>query len=186
MDLDKIKKDWQETVVQTSINEDQIERMIDNKGQSAYSKLLRYEKIGIAVIFICMFLIGVFRYTELRVYYLVSCLLILVWEVYKLKFLQKMDVFNMNIIEVSERYLRFRKYVLYEAIIMVFWFLGFFGLFGFLEYLNVEDFMEYKIYFFITVFSIALFVCLFLSWRLYWRHVRTLGNSIKELEELEK
>ena len=56
MDLDNIKKAWQESNITPSIDEQKIEKMLSNEGNSAFNSLFKYERFGRISMIICLFL----------------------------------------------------------------------------------------------------------------------------------
>lgn len=187
MDLDSIKKEWKENNVQSTIDEEKIEIMINNSGQSAFQKILKYEKISTVALIVCFLLVKfIFRYELLQWVYGISAVVILVWQTYKLLYLRKIDMLHMSITEISRFYIRYRKFMIYETVISMCWFLAFVGLFGYLEFVNNPDFMAWKIKVFCIVFGTTFIVCLWLVWKLMWKNLKQLGNSIREVKEMEK
>lgn len=61
MDLDNIKKVWQENNAKPDIKEHKIQQMLDNKGKGAFENLIKYEKLGLILAIICIPISFVFR-----------------------------------------------------------------------------------------------------------------------------
>ena len=190
MDLDMIKKDWQEASLKSTINEEKITQMIDNKGQSAFNKLLKYERFGMIILPFLIITSPFFRFIPLIIFFVLTCLLGAFWQGYKYKFLKKIDFLRMNIIEISRFFITYRKYVIIEAVVSIVWF---FTIISMLAYMTYENLTKEKgkdgsdfITFISIITAIGFVVMIVVSWFIYWKHVRTLGRSIKELEELEK
>lgn len=190
MDLDNIKKDWQEASLKSNINEEKITQMIDNKGQSAFNKLLKFERLGMIVLPILLFAAPIYKYTPVIILFVSFCLIAICWQAYKYRFLKKVDILRMNIMEISRFYITYRKYVIGETIVCFAWLFTILPLLFYMTYENevksVEQDGVFFIIFSIIVFLLGLALSILGCWFFYWRHVRTLGRSIKELEELEK
>lgn len=187
MDLDKMKKEWQETPLEVNVGEEKIGQMIDNEGQSAFRKLLKYEQIGIIAAVILWFISGIFKYPELVLFYRVTITLIFFWQIYKVVHLRKVDFIRMSILDISRYYIHYKKLAVYETVLGLVWFWVFACYYANLEYVHNEFFREkYGFIVFGVIFGLGFLACLWLIWRLQWRHIRQLGKSIQEVRELEK
>ncbi len=190
MDLDKLKKDWQNVNVKSSVDEVKIEQMIDNEGKSAFNRLVLYEKVSMILLPFCGLLsfTDLFKYDILKIYYGIICVVGFFWECYKYKLLKGVNMLEMDILDISNFYVKFRKYVVYEIIVTVLWFFSFVILFGYLEYIHEWSIKGRTdlIPVFISIFLITFTLCIFVTWKLYWKKVKILGKSIRELKEFEK
>ena len=118
MDLDNIKKTWQETEIKSSVGEDKIRKMLNNTGKSALERLIKYEKIFLWTMIPCI-LAGVLFYHMHDVTGIIYFALLVVnffWQIYKIRFLKRIDVSSMNVMEVSKSITRYRQYLNYELI----------------------------------------------------------------------
>ena len=59
MDLDNIKKSWQNADIRPIIDEDKIQKILDNRGKGAFDALLKYDKLFFWLLIPC-FLLGIF------------------------------------------------------------------------------------------------------------------------------
>ncbi|MDF9830066.1 hypothetical protein [Parabacteroides sp. PF5-6] len=186
MDLDQMKKEWQETPLEVNVGEEKIGQMIGNEGRSAFRKLLRNEQIAIIVAVLCALISGIFKYPELVWFYRITIALGFCWQIYKVVYLRRVDLINMSILEISRSYIRYRKMAIYEIVLGLVWFWAFTGLYAYLEYIHNEFFGIYEYLVFGIIFGLGFLLCLWTIWRLQWRHIRQLGRSIREVQELEK
>lgn len=184
MDLDNIKKTWQETDITPSIDEQKIEKMLSNEGNSAFNSLLKYEKLGRIAMIICLLIAyPVFsNHLFIFIFYSISCILGYFWQIHKIKKLKKIDIANQSITEISNQVYWYRKIISKEFIIGIGWFIGFVLLLGYLE-LSAKA-MRPAVY--ITTMIIA-FIGILITYRLlYWNNIKKLEAAIKEIEEFEK
>lgn len=194
MDIDNIKKVWQETTVVPSITDCEIQQMLDNRGKSAFEKLLRYEKIGLIICFLCIPMSFLFKDVFLIIFYLCSIVLAVVWQIYKYRFLKKIDIVKMGILQISASINRYKKY-LYKEIILGFIWAFLFCLAWLYKKVDQDiskDFLirENSPLIIVGVFiALILFIFSFaytLYRLLYLNNIKVLEKSIQEVEEFEK
>ncbi|MBK5720470.1 hypothetical protein JGH11_06260 [Dysgonomonas sp. Marseille-P4677] len=188
MDLDNIKKTWQETNLKPTINEDKIRKMISNKGKSAFRRLLFHEKLGlfILIIFIPIGYFVLERHTSMRVIYLITTLSGIVWQLYKINRLKKVDLQLMTITQVSKHIHWYRTAILKEISFGVVWFILFFILLGYLDISENTDHLLRRIVALSIVIVVGLVFVLLTYRLLYLNNIKKLQASIKEIEEFEK
>lgn len=190
MDLDKIKKSWDTASLKPEIKDAKIESMISHEGQSAFNKVLRYELIGFVAGVICLFASFVFRYLPVILFFAVSCLLALGWQLYKIRLLKKIDMLKMSIIEISRSYIRYRRYIIYELIFSVIWTIIMLTLFAYFEYQNKWSIDTENATRSIMIFSIcmaaSLSIGILIVLKYFWKNLKKLGQSIKEVQAFEK
>lgn len=186
MDLDEIKKDWQQAVLKPMLNEENITQMISNEGKSAFNKIKRYELLGmIGMVFFYPLIVPLFRYLELQVFFIVMCILGFFWQAYKYRLLKKMDLLRMPVITISDFYVRYRKYILIEFWVGMVWYIIFVSCIGYLEYKHEPDFIDKKLGVFIVIYLFAFLFVLWLYRITYVKNMKKLRSSIDELRELE-
>ncbi|NDV78174.1 hypothetical protein [Dysgonomonas sp. 511] len=188
MDLDNIKKDWQGTNFKPTIDEEKIIKMVDNKGQSALARILRYEKMGAVVLLFCIPLgYGVFsKYWEVLAFYILSAILGLTWQVCKIGKLKKIDMLHQGITEISGDFYWYRKAMIKEFTIGLIWFVAFAVIWGGFELVNnSEHFLSHWVVFVVTM-SIGFLLVIWIYKKLYWNNMKKIEDSIKEVEEFEK
>lgn len=188
MDLDNIKKTWQETEIRSTIDEDKIRKMISNEGQSAFQKLLSYEKFGLFML-ILFIPIGYFvfrRHFSLQLLYIITVLLGIVWQLYKINKLKKVNLQLMTITQVSKHVHWYRKAILKEMTYGMVWFVIFFTLLGYLDLSEHTDRVFNRVILLIIVMIVGVISTILIYRLLYWRNINKLQESIKEIEEFEK
>lgn len=186
MDLDDLKKDWQQTDVKVSIGEDKIKRMLGNKGQSAYEKLLKYEKLELALLIPALF-VGTLFWLDSRclsIFYSASVIAGGIWQWRKIKFLKKTDFLIMNILEVTERMNKYRTMLFSEIIVGIVWTFAFAGLICYISYHDRSWFVFWGGFVFISFFTFT--TCFFIYKYLYYNNLKEIEQSIKEIEQFEK
>lgn len=116
MDLDNLKKTWQETNIKPNINEESIEQMLNNKTKGSYVQLLKTEKsfLVLAVVLVVCGCLFYFVDPYIGILYIAMLLPTFLWQWYKLNFLKKMDTLKMGIVEISQHINRYRKLIYWE------------------------------------------------------------------------
>lgn len=194
MDLDNIKKVWQVTGIKPAISDEKIQKIVDNKGKSAFEKLVKYEKLGLILGVICIPVSFTFRDTATIIFYLSSILLILIWQVYKYRFLKRINLSEMGIIEISAKINRYKKYISREFIIGIVWVFVFTGFWCFnVIYEDIKAISDKSVIPLIVIFVVyivMLSTLIVIAWALYkamyTTNIAALEKSIEEIEEFEK
>lgn len=188
MDLDNIKKKWQETEIRPTITNEKIQKMISNEGRSAFNSLLRFEKISIFLLLLCIPMIFILslRHTPVIVFYLISVAIFLVWQVYKFKKLRKINLSEMSITEISSHFYWYRKAILKEFVTGLVWLLFFFILFGYFELLNDTDYFYKHLTILVVSVLIGLSIALIIYKVFYWNNIKKMEYSIREIQEFEE
>lgn len=196
MELDSLKKSWQEANIKPAMDEDKIQYMINNQGHSAFSSLLKFEKIGIIAVTICLPLSLIFKEIELVILYLVSVPIMIIWQIYKYKYLKKIDLTSMNILEVSKRITKYKKYLSIEFIIGLVWLIIFCLLFVFkaliVDMANIRHIAVEQIETSVIVLSIiGIFILLVITATLlfkflYLNNIKRIQSAIKEIQDFEQ
>ena len=188
MDLDNIKKTWQETEMKPTIDNEKIQKMISNEGRSAFNSLLRYEKLGIILLIICIPMIFALslRHTPVIVFYLLSVAMFLVWQVYKFRKLRRINLSEMGITEISSHFYWYRKAILKEFVTGLVWIMFFFILFGYFELPDDPDYLYRHLIILVISVLIGLFVAIIIYKMIYWNNIKKMENSIGEIKDFEK
>ena len=188
MDLDNIKKTWQETNIKPGIDDEKIRKMLSNEGHSAFNSLLRYEKLGIAVLVICLPLgyLLFSKYTPLALCFIGSNLLALLWQIYKLRKLKQVDMVTMSITEVSCHIYWYRKIIIREFFVGAIWLICFFIFFGYYELIYDSASFTRQLIVIAAVIVIGLAVAYIIYKILYLNNIKKLETAIKEIEDFEK
>lgn len=190
MDLDNIKKTWQQTDLKSKVDDSKIRKMLDNKGQSAFNSIMRYEKYGIIGLVICMLVAYPFfsEHKPVFYFYLVTCLVGIVWQIYKFKLIKSANIAELSITKAAKFYYQYRGMIVKELIVGCVWFLVFIILFGNFELAEKWDtgHFQYSLIVFIGSMFIGLLVGFILYRKLYWTHFKEIEKSLKEVEDFEK
>lgn len=193
MDLDKLKNTWQNAEIKLTMNENQIQQILNNKGKSAFNKLIRYEKIGFIVSFLLIIAsIGIIILSQIALkikddyfplFFCVSTILISIWQGYKYKFLNKIDTLKMDILQVSQNINTYKKYIAGEWIVAIIWTIAMFLIFFINKLPNIS-----LLYFIMIILAISAYAILitFIIYKLtISRYLINIEESIKEIEELK-
>jgi hypothetical protein len=191
MDLDNIKKTWQQAELNPAIGEDKIQKMLDNKGQTAFGKLLSFEKLGLILAILCIPLSLVFKEPAICIFYLCSMVLALFWQLYKYRFLKRIDPMNMGVLDISHSMTTYRKYLRAEFIVGAVWVIVFALICYFLVFYKA-DMARYGAcsgmsVVFIAIIVVLPLICAWMSYKyLYLSNIKKLEEAIKEVEEFKE
>lgn len=190
MDLDNIKKTWQQTTLRSAIGEEKIQKMLDNKGQGAFNSIMRYEKYSIVGLVVCMLIAYPLfsRFMPVLYSYLVTCLIGIIWQIYKFRLLKNANIAELSITKAAQFYYQYKRLIIRELIVGCVWFFFFIALFGYFELAPKWDtnHFQYSLIAFIISMIIGLFVAFFLYRKLYWNQFKKIEKSLKEIEDFEK
>lgn len=188
MDLDNIKKKWQETEIKPNLETEKICAMLSNKGYSAFNSLLRYEKMGMIAMVACLGLgyLIFSRYPLIVIIYCTSATFGFFWQLYKWKKLKNTNIAEMTIMEVSTLFYWYRKVIYKEFFLGIVWFILFFIILGYLEITHDPSFRSLRITIFIAGAFIGLIGAIVTYKLMYWNNIKKLATAIKEVEEFEE
>lgn len=190
MDLDNIKKTWQQADLKPTIGEEKIQKMLDNKGQSAFNSIMRYEKYGIIGLIICVLVAYPLfsRYMPMFYFYLITCIIGIGWQIYKFRLLKKANIAELSITKAAKFYYQYKGMIIKELLIGCVWFFLLISLFGYLELTPKwnTSYFQYSLIAFVMSMIIGLLVGFILYRRLYWTHFNKIEKSLKEVEDFEK
>ncbi|NDV94403.1 hypothetical protein D0T84_05645 [Dysgonomonas sp. 521] len=202
MDLDNIKKTWQETEIKPTIDECKIQKMLDNKGQGAFERLIKYDKLFLWLLIPCFFAGILFFYMHYipGTIYFIMMIYSFFWQRRKLKFMGAVNLSEMGILEVSKAITKYKKTILYEIMIgvvcLVVFFVPYlyFGMPGFLgkafgnDSEHVRSFLDTT--HLIVMFAVMIITTVAFSFILYkymyFNNIKQIQESIKEIEYFEK
>lgn len=192
MDLDKLKESWQKTDAKSTMDESKIQLIINHQGQSAFRSLIKTERILLITYIICVFLSFVFRDLLCIIVYLASIVLGFVWQIYKYKFLKKIHLTEMPLLDIADKIATYKKYLYKEIYIGCVWAIGFLILW--IVRVVAQDLIRispgHKIsiflliiifmgmFLFVGVISVALYKILYLD------KIETIKEAIKDAEEV--
>jgi uncharacterized protein YneF (UPF0154 family) len=200
MDLDNLKKTWQQAEINPTIDEQKIRKMLDNKGQGAFEKLIKYDKLYLWLLIPCA-LAGVFFFYMHYIpgsIYIALVVIGFFWYRYKLRFLKAINLSEMNILEVSKRVIKYKKFIKYEILFgsvgAVVFFVPYiyYGIPEMMQdVLNDSDMAIYRdTSVFLVTLAIVIVVTFLISFILYkvmyFDNIKQIQKSIKEIEDLER
>lgn len=193
MDLDNLKKTWQQTEIKPSITDDKIQEMLDNKGQSAFARLIQYDRLFLWLLIPCL-LVGALFYSMslgLGIAYSILIIISFFWQRYKIKFMKGVDLSLMGILEVSKCILQYKKYIIYEmvvsAIIMIpfFIFYTYYVLPDLFPRMHESDHGLSSTLFAISV-AATIIICFVVYRYMYMNNIKKVQRSIREIKDFEK
>lgn len=195
MDLDNIKKSWQESDIRPKIDEDKIQKILDNKGKGAFDALLKYDKLFFWLFIPCLLfgiLVSIFIHPLPGIFYSVLVIIGFFWQAYKIKFLKKINLSEMGILEASKQITKYKKYIVYEisigfiAIIPFFIFYTYYGLPEMFPRLYKGEGVSTSL---LVILIVEIFLTAIISYWIYrstyLHNIRKIEKSVKEIEYFE-
>lgn len=203
MELEQMKSLWQ-AQEQTKneiqkINENLVRRIINDKSHSALEKIKNTEYLMAAG---CLLLLTVFLLMiknvgtkpEMIVSYaiiIVAILLSLVWYLFKINYLSKINFSNGNIVDTAKKIARFRLFIIKEKL----W--SFVSLiivvpaaytlnFQWIQHKSVFEHQAFSITEMIIALALGIIISLFIYRRYYFNHIHAIIDNLKEIEAFEK
>ena len=165
MKLDNMKKNGEKLNFISNLNENGVQQILNQRGQSAFQGLVEHEKrnkslcIMISSVMILLFL---FYKAEIFMHLIIAgvALLIYPWEIYKYRFLRKINIVDVSIASILKPYLKFKNYIKREIIVVSSSLFVLYSLFSYFELflkwdIQNEDFM---LKFVLSIFGMFLFV----------------------------
>ena len=139
MELDKLKNTWGKvSEIDTKPSDEQIIRLIKTSNQSIIRRIVSAEKIAFRAILVIPFIsliVSILAYlltpeTGIKAFYIFFMIVILstassIWMSIKLKYLNKIDIINSDILLISKFVNKYRKFSIYESVISLIWFILF-------------------------------------------------------------
>lgn len=191
MDLDNMKKTWQQTSIKPQLEEDKIQQMLDNKGKGALDKLLRTEKIFLwmAIIILPLACLLEFSRPFISLFFIAMLVPGCIWQIYKIRFLKKIDTLQMGIVEISAHINRYKRYLLWEitaAIPILIIFMLSYTIF----LLHPKDYsyesLRPAIIMATAGIIITIVICIPIYLNLYLKNIRDIERSIQEIKYFEE
>lgn len=187
MELDNIKKKWQNAEIKLDIDNEKIGKMLSNDGHSAYNALLKFEKIGAFAMVICS-VFGYFvfsRYLPVSIVYTVSAFFAFFWQIYKIRKLRQINIGHMTIMEISSKLYSYRKIIFKEFFAGAAWLVLFFIFLGYYELLETPLSVGKLIA--LTISVLVVMIVVFVLYKvMYWNNIKKLASAIEEIEEFER
>lgn len=196
MDLDNIKKSWQETEIKPTINDDKIQQMLNNKGKGAFEKLKKTEVVFFWLLIPCVFAGVIFLSMHWLPGALYGALLVYAffWQRYKIRYLNRIDLSAMTVLEASKAITKYKKFLYREIMVGIvfipvfFWTYTFFGMRKFMAKMHngEEPDPNHLLFMCIAMIVFCIVICVLLYIFLYMKNIKKIEKSIKEVEEFEK
>lgn len=193
MDLDKLKKEWNENII-PPLSQELIFNIIHKKGRSALGKLLLIEKIGLISLPVFAVL---FYYLSNRFSLLISsltlgiydigCVCAIVWQIYKILLLRKIDLSGLDMISCLKRISHYKICIVREFFIGFGFFFLFLASFGYTLWLNKKH-NENGDNLFLDMFilvAITIVVTLLVYQFFYFRQIKKIQTILSEIEYWE-
>lgn len=196
MDLDNIKKAWNEDKIIPPISKDKIYCIINKRAKTALEKLLIFEILGsillLPLLFVPYFHSIVFPTMPYPVFtkylFITLCVIGVFWQIYKFKLLKKIDVSHTSIISCSKYISKYKLYIKKEMILAVLFLLIFIFSFGY-SYIEIlpsdQDKLDFTL-FNILVFVVACVILLIYYKVFYYKRIKHIEASLEEAREMEK
>lgn len=130
MDLDKIKNTWQKTEIKPQLSEESIEKILSQKGRSAFRSIRSHKTFNMIGTFVFIFL-GILLcrnaivYDELNkifpFFITASAILGFIGNLYERSILKKVDFSTMSIISIAKAANTYQVYAQRKKKIMIVW-----------------------------------------------------------------
>ncbi|WP_165020165.1 hypothetical protein [Dysgonomonas sp. ZJ279] len=193
MDLDNIKKSWQEREIKPTISEEKIQRMLDNRGKNALENLMTFEKWILIIAALCVPIIAIFEKPYyLMIFCLISFICGLTWQIYKYRFLKKINLSEMSILETSIAITKYKRYILREIIVGIIWCIAFTGIVVYERYTTASNENNPIMYSLITIGAtfIIILTCAYIVYviyrYIYMQNISQIEKSIAEIKDFEQ
>ena len=194
MDLDNMKKTWNDNLFTPSFSENNIRQIIYRKGKTALSILLWFEIIGLIVVlpfialpYIHELYLPRVPYPAFTKYFFISgCLASFFWQIYKVRLLKKIDLKQIDILsglKIISRYKLYIKRELIAGMAFAFIILGSF----FYEYIDIissNGKFSFYLYNLIVLVTICLIMLAFYKY-FYKKNIRNIVSALEEVKEME-
>lgn len=196
MDLDKMKKMWNNPDTPVYTDEGRIRDIIHSKVKTALERLITTETLLLVLVIFLIPMPFVFDYFLgelytfpffLKVTYIVFCIAGIFWQLYKRQILKKTDIVNTGIVACRKCFLKYRLCLKFEIIVGIVFFLLFYSAFvyGWKEIMTPYLFKMYC--WFNTAFGLVILALMLYTYKkLYYKQIRKIEASLDEIEDMEK
>jgi len=194
MDLDKIKREWNESGSCPMTDETTVKGIIRGKAKTALERLMSIETIGLYIMLPLIFVCFIIEYIMKNIYvfpvllktaYILFCIVGFFWQLYKCSLLKKTDIIHDNNVSCRHHFLKYRLCVKYE---IIFGILAFIILYGFFIY-GWKDILTENQFGIYCRFSIVVGVCLllltlYLYRRLYYKQIIKIEAALRDINNI--
>ncbi len=194
MDLDNIKKTWNDNLFTPSLTDDNIRHIIYKRGKTALGRLLWFEIIGLVVVlpfiavpYIHALYLPRVPYPIFTKYFFIACCIIsFCWQIYKVQLLNKIDLKQMDILSGLKTISRYKLFIKRELFVGVAFACIILGSFCY-EYIDIIS-DQGKIPFYLFNMAVLITVCLVMLvfYKFFYKkNIESIESSLKEVKEME-
>lgn len=195
MDLDNIKKTWNDDLFTPSFSEDNIRQIIYRKGKTALSLLLWFEIIGLIIVLPLMVVPYIHELYLPRVpypaftkyFFMCGCCISFLWQIYKVRLLKEIDLKQMDILSGLKVISKYKLYIKREIIVGMAFACIVLGSF-FLEYVDtISDHgrLSFYVYNIAVLVAFSLIILAFYKY-FYKKNIKNIMSALEEVKEMEK
>ena len=194
MDLDNIKKTWNDNLFTPGFSEDNIRQIISRKGKTALSILLWFEIIGLIAVLPLMIIPYIHELYLPRVpypvftkyFFMSGCFISLFWQIYKVRLLKKINLKQMDILSGLKIISRYRLYIKRELIAGMAFASIILGSF-FYEYIDtISDQSKFSFYLYNVVILLTLCLAMLAFYKYFYKkNIKNIVSALEEVEEME-
>lgn len=195
MDLDNIKKTWNDNIFTPNLTEDNIRHIIYKKGTTALSRLLWFEIIGLIVVlpFIAIPYIQALYLPRVpypvftKYFFIIGCIISFLWQIYKVCLLKKIDLKQMDILSGLKIITQYKLFIKRELIAGVAFACILLSSFSY-EYIDTIS-NKGKFAFYLYNIALLLIVCfiMLLFYKLFYKkNIENIESALVEVKEMEE
>ncbi|NDW13887.1 hypothetical protein D0T50_13480 [Bacteroides sp. 214] len=198
MDLEQLKQIWKENdSFQTEVNNSVIKEMLANRNKGAFERIKKYEKQALTIIPICAVSFVLCSMSVLLhgsmfgrfwvLMFIPIAAALWYWSFFLCRFLDKIDMGNMSVTEISRYIIRYKTYLVRHTIaatILMPIYMGIW-LYNFVASANHEFQEVFSIEFAIGYLLILVVLVIVILWFRFFKHIRGIQRNLKELEQFE-
>lgn len=195
MDLDNIKKAWNENNAIPALCEDKIHTIINKRAKTALDKLIYFEIFGCLILLPLLFVpyLHSIAFPKMpypvftKYFFITSCVIGFFWQIYKYRLLKKIDISHTDIINCSKYISEYKLYISREMILGVLFVLILIFSFAY-SYIDILPGDQNKLKFCIFNAILFILVCsilLFYYKLAYYKRIKHIEASLKEAREME-
>ena len=196
MELDEMKNLWDKVnkvSENTNITKEKILKMLQSSYKGAMKSLLKYEFWGLILVLPAAFLLIIIyqlQYKEsgiiqiLTFVFTATCIIGFFWQLYKYKYLKKIDTATMNILQISEKMLVYRKYIVHEFIFGIMFFIMFMTPYIYGIYSINFSKKTIIIYMITSILAFLLMLHFYKKW--YFNNINKIQEALAEIEDFQK
>ena len=195
MDLDNMKKAWNDDEFIPAITQENIQNIIHKKEKTALSQLLWFEIIGLIMVLPFMaapYIHALYfpraPYPEFTKWFFMStCIISFFWQLYKVRLLKNIDLKQDNILLSLKTISTYKLYIKREFIVGVAFLCIILGSFfyGYVGIISDQGKLSFCIYNLI-VLVIACFIMLVFYRLFYKKNIRKIESALDEVKEMEE